>query len=133
MIDTAPVVTMLYAALCGVLLIALALNIVRLRMGRRVPLGVGSEGSGLEQPVRVHGNFTEYTPTFLILLLLAELGGAGFWFLHLMGAAFVSGRLLHAYGLSTVRARSFGRFYGSAISWASILVLSVFLLVRSFG
>ena len=129
---TVPVVTMLYAALCGVLLIALALNVVRLRLGRRIPLGMG-EGSALEQPVRVHGNFTEYTPTFLILLLLAELSGAAFMFLHLLGAAFITGRMLHAYGLSTVRARSFGRFYGSAISWTSILVLSVYLLVRSFG
>ena len=129
---TVPVVTMLYAALCGVLLIALALNVVRLRLGRKIPLGMG-EGSALEQPVRVHGNFTEYTPTFLILLLLAELSGAAFMFLHLMGAAFITGRMLHAYGLSTVRARSFGRFYGSAISWTSILVLSVYLLVRSFG
>jgi hypothetical protein len=129
---TVPVVTMLYAALCGVLLIALALNVVRLRLGRKIPLGMG-EGSALEQPVRVHGNFTEYSPTFLILLLLAELSGAAFVFLHLMGAAFVTGRMLHAYGLSTVRARSFGRFYGSAISWTSILVLSVYLLVRSFG
>ena len=66
-------------------------------------------------------------------MLLAELGGAAFWFLHLMGAAFVSGRLLHAYGLSTVRARSFGRFYGSVISWTTILVLSIHLLIRSFG
>ena len=87
----APVVTMLYAAICGVLLIVLALNIVRLRRGHRISLGMG-EGSALEQPVRVHGNFTEYTPTFLILLLLAELGGAAFWFLHLLGAAFVAGR-----------------------------------------
>ena len=128
----APTVTMLYAAICGVLLILLALNIVRLRRAHRISLGMG-EGSALEQPVRVHGNFTEYTPTFLILLLLAELGGAKFWFLHLLGAAFVMGRLLHAYGLSTVRARSFGRFYGSLISWTSILVLSGYLLVRSFG
>lgn len=124
----APVVTMLYAALCGVLLVALALNVVRLRLGRKVPLGMG-EGAALEQPVRVHGNFTEYAPTFLILLLLAELGGAASWFLHLSGTAFVVGRLLHAYGLSTVRARSFGRFYGSAISWTSILALSACLLV----
>jgi hypothetical protein len=128
----APVVTMLYAALCGVLLIALALNIVRLRMGKRIPLGVG-EGAAIEQPVRVHGNFTEYAPTFLILLLLAELGGAAFWFLHLMGAMFLAGRLLHAYGLSTVRARSPGRFYGSVLSWSAILVLCGWVLIRSFG
>jgi uncharacterized membrane protein YecN with MAPEG domain len=126
--SNAPVVTMLYAAICGVLLIALALNVVRLRRGLRISLGMG-EGAALEQPVRVHGNFTEYAPMFLILLLLAELGGAAFWFLHVLGAAFVIGRLLHAYGLSTVRARSFGRFYGSLISWTSILVLSGYLLV----
>ena len=128
----APVVTMLYAAICAVMLIALALNIVRLRRRHRISLGLG-EGAALEQPVRVHGNFTEYTPTFLILLLLAELGGAAFWFLHLLGAAFVAGRMLHAYGLSTARARSFGRFYGSLSSWTSILVLSGYLLARSFG
>jgi uncharacterized protein len=128
MIFNMPVVTMLYAALCGVLLVALALNVVRLRLGRKIPLGMG-EGAALEQPVRVHGNFTEYAPTFLVLLLLAELGGASTWFLHLAGAAFLIGRLLHAYGLSTVRARSFGRFYGSAISWTAILVLSGYLLV----
>ena len=50
MIENAPVVTMLYAALCGVLLILLALNIVRLRRGRDIPLGVG-EGAAIEQPV----------------------------------------------------------------------------------
>ena len=61
MTASVPVVTMLYAALCGVLLIALALNIVRLRLGKRIPLGVG-EGASIEQPVRVHGNFTEYAP-----------------------------------------------------------------------
>jgi hypothetical protein len=130
--DNAPVVTMLYAAICGVLLIVLALNIVRLRMGRKIPLGVG-EGAALEQPVRVHGNFTEYAPTFLVLLLLAELGGAASWFLHLMGALFVAGRVLHAYGLSTARARSFGRFYGSVLSWGAILVLCGNVLIRSFG
>ena len=86
----APVVTMLYAAICVVMLITLALNIVRLRRRHRISLGLG-DGAALEQPVRVHGNFTEYTPTFLILLLLAELGGAAFWFLHLLGAAFVAG------------------------------------------
>ena len=63
----APVVTMLYAAICGVLLIVLALNIVRLRRSHRVSLGLG-EGAALEQPVRVHGNFTEYTPTYVLTL-----------------------------------------------------------------
>jgi uncharacterized membrane protein YecN with MAPEG domain len=127
-----PVVTMLYAALCGLLLIALALNVVRLRRGRHVALGVGGDQS-LEQPVRVHGNFTEYAPTFLVLLLLAELGGATFGFLHVMGAMFMAGRLLHAYGLSIARGGSFGRFTGSLVSWTAIVVLSAYLLLRSFG
>jgi uncharacterized protein len=127
-----PVVTMLYAALCGFLLIALALNVVRLRRGRHVALGVGGDQS-LEQPVRVHGNFTEYAPTFLVLLLLAELGGATFGFLHVMGAMFMAGRLLHAYGLSIARGGSFGRFTGSLVSWTAIVVLSAYLLLRSFG
>lgn len=129
---TLPVVTMLYASLVGFLLVALALNVVRFRVGRKVGLGVGADGV-LEQPVRVHANFTENAPVFLLLLLLAEIGGLGRDWLHAAGVVFVASRLLHAFGLSQVRDRSFGRFVGSVGTWVTILALSVHVLMRSMN
>ena len=128
----APVVTMLYAAVLGILLVLLALNGVRLRLGRHVGLGVGNDGA-LEQPVRVHGNFSENAPTFLVLLLLAELARLDPAWLHAAGSVFVASRLLHAFGLHTHRGRSPGRFLGSLGSWSTILGLSGYLLTRALA
>ena len=127
---TLPAVTMLYAALTGFLLVGLALNVVRYRLGRHVGLGVGNDGA-LEQPVRVHANFAENAPIFLVLLLLAELAGLEARWLHAAGVAFVASRLLHAWGLSRQRGRSPGRFLGTLGTWATVLGLSGYLLGRT--
>jgi uncharacterized membrane protein YecN with MAPEG domain len=127
-----PAVTMLYASVLGILLVMLALNVVRLRLGRHVGLGIGNDGS-LEQPVRVHANFAENAPMFVILLLLAELAGLEAHWLHAAGAVFVVSRLLHAFGLHTQRGRSPGRFLGSLGSWTTMLAMSGYLLGRSLG
>jgi uncharacterized membrane protein YecN with MAPEG domain len=127
-----PTVTMVYAAVLAILLVLLALNVVRLRLGRHVGLGIGNDGA-LEQPVRVHANFAENAPMFVVLLLLAELAGLKATWLHAAGSIFVVSRLLHAFGLSTHRGRSPGRFLGSAGSWTTVLALSGYLLARSLG
>jgi uncharacterized protein len=49
-------------------------------------------------------------------------------FLHLCGLAIVVGRVLHALGLSLAGGYSFGRFYGSALSWGAVPVLAVWNL-----
>ena len=85
----------------GILLVVLALNVVRFRLGRKVGLGVGADGA-LEQPVRVHANFAENAPMFLVLLLLAELAGLGAGVAaHRPASCSSSSRLLHAFGLSS--------------------------------
>lgn len=127
-----PVVTMLYAALAGILLVALALNVVRFRLGRRVGLGFGADGT-LEQPVRVHANFAENAPVFLVLLLLAEFAGLPAVWLHTAGVVFLLSRLAHAFGLGTSPGRSPGRFAGSVGTWTAILALSGYLLARAAG
>jgi uncharacterized protein len=127
-----PVATMLYAGLLGILLVVLAMNVVRLRLGNRVGLGVG-EGGVIEQPVRVHANFAENAPIFLTLLLVAELSGAPLGVLHMAGGVFVVARVLHAVGLSGNKGRSAGRFVGSLFTWLTILGLSVYVIARAIG
>jgi hypothetical protein len=122
-------ITSIYAALCGILMIALAVRVSMLR--RRFRIGVGSAGQeALERAIRVHANFAEFVPLALILMLLAELGGVTGWLMHVFGITLVVSRLLHAWGLTRSGGVSFGRLYGTLGTWALILALAVLLLLR---
>jgi len=124
-------ITPLYAALCGLLLIALSLRVAPMRKRLSVGLGTGNH-SELEQAVRAHGNFTEYVPLALILLAFAEAGGAASLMLHVAGGALVIGRILHAFGLNQSAGVSIGRFVGTTTTWLVILALSIYNAVQFF-
>lgn len=53
--------------------------------------------------MRVHGNFAEYVPLAMILIMLAELGGASNRTLDALGLALLLGRAVHAFGVSQPR------------------------------
>lgn len=120
-------ITAFYAALFGLLLISLSARIPVWRRRLRVGIGFGKEDL-LARLVRVHGNFTEYVPTALLLLLLAELNLAPAMLLHGAGITLLVGRILHAFGLSRRSGRSFGRYWGTALTWLVIILLSLQLL-----
>jgi len=120
-------ITAIYAALAGLMLLALAALVVKARWRYKTGLGTGSE-PGMERAVRVHANFVEYVPLALLLLLLAELNGLAAWALHAAGTVLLVSRLLHAWGLSQTSGRSFGRFYGTLGTWLTLLGLAVALL-----
>ena len=67
---------------------------------RRTKIALGGGESGLERAVRAHGNFAEYVPMALLLLLSAELAGASPWLLHGMGLVLTVARVVHARGIS---------------------------------
>ena len=119
-----PAITALYAGLLGILYIALGGFVVAQRRRARIGLGTGSDPA-LERSVRVHGNFAEYAPLFLVLLLVAELAGAAGALLHLLGAAFLLARIGHAFGLGRSSGTSTGRFVGTLVTWVAIVVLAV--------
>lgn len=122
-----PLVTALYAGLIGVLLLVFAGNVSRLRRSRKVSLGDGGD-KDLQRAIRVHGNAVEWALPGLLLLLVAELTRADPLLLHVCGVAIVVGRVLHAFGLSRRAGVSFGRFWGSALSWTAVLLLSLWAL-----
>lgn len=119
-------ITALYGAGAGVLLLFLSWLVVGARRRYGTGLGTGTEPA-LTRAVRVHGNFIEYTPLALLLLLLAELNGLPAPFLHAAGALLLACRVLHAWGLTGSSGRSFGRYYGTAGTWLVILALSLAL------
>ena len=55
----------------------------------------GDHNRSLERAIRDHGNFAEYTPIMLVLMLIAEQSGASATLLHIFGAMFFVGRLAH--------------------------------------
>jgi uncharacterized membrane protein YecN with MAPEG domain len=126
-------VTPLYAALCAILLIVLSLRVARLRNKLKVALGDGGERA-LQKAIRVQGNFVEYVPLALLLLFLLELSRqAPFWVLHLLGAALLLGRLLHAIGLSRTAGLSFGRMAGTILTLGMSLITAIWLLIAAFS
>ena len=124
--------TGLYAACCALLILALSLRIVSLR--RRLRVGIGDGGdAGLARAIRAQANAIEYVPLLLVMLLVAENDGAGTVFLHVCGAGLVLARVLHAVGLSGSAGTSFGRFWGTLLTWIVLLALSVQLTWRYVG
>ena len=117
-------ITAVYASLVGLLLIVLSSRVVRWRRELSVGLGDGGEES-LLRAQRAQANFIEYVPIALLLLAVAESQGLTGWLLHTSGVILVLARLLHAWGLSKSSGRSFGRFWGTFLTWAVILALSL--------
>ena len=120
-------VTMLYAALLGILLVMLSWGVSKVRLRERVSLGSGDR-SDLESAIRAHGNFIEYVPFALILLMLAESAATPSWLLHTLGGSLLAGRLLHAYGIRQPGSANIYRKYGAALTWLMIIATSFYVL-----
>jgi uncharacterized membrane protein YecN with MAPEG domain len=123
-------ITGIYAALCGLLLVVLYARVSQRRLATKIGAGTGGDAV-LEQRVRAHANLIESAPLVLLLLYLVEQTGLDAWAVHAFGAAFLIARLLHAQGMSGSTGRSTGRFYGSIGTLLILAALSVVLLVRS--
>ena len=77
------------------LFIRLALNVIKRRGSHRVALGTGDHAD-LEAAIRAHGNFSEYVPFALLLILSAEINGSPAWLVALVALMLVVGRFMHA-------------------------------------
>ena len=88
-------VTPIYGAALAVLFLYLSARVIGARRDHKVSLGDGGQPE-LGARIRAHGNFAEYAPFGLLLLVIAELAGANVVLLHLAGLCLVVGRALHA-------------------------------------
>ena len=92
-------VTGIYAFGLTVLYLLLAARVIIYRRGNKVSLGNGNDPV-LEARIRAHGNFAEYAPLGLILMLIAEMQGTSSIWLHLVGVLLLVGRLMHGINFS---------------------------------
>lgn len=126
-----------YAGLLGLIAVGLSIIVVRRRVANKVSFGTGGNPA-LEQAIRAHGNFIEYVPLTLLLLLLQaataqsvllEVGHNSAYWLHGLGIALVLARLAHAQGLLSSPGESRGRTIGVALTWIVLVVASIRAIV----
>ncbi len=117
----------IYAAASGFALIALSIRVIGLRRRHRISIGHG-DNPQLERAMRVQANFAEYAPTFLIMLVLAEMQGLQAWYLHCAGAIFLAGRAAHFVGIRADDTQGIWRVLGMVFTFGAIIGLGVALL-----
>jgi uncharacterized protein len=90
---------------------------------------IGDNGNvQLLQRIRCHGNFIEWVPFILILMILAELQGAGSAWLHAAGVLMLIGRIAHPFGLKTDNAGHPLRYVGNGTNFLAVIILAIALL-----
>lgn len=116
--------TPVYAGLFALLLLFLAWRVTRYRQSEKINFGL--DGSiGFRRAVRAQANALEYVPLGLILLLMLELNHLRPWLFHALALCLLLGRVMHAWGLSRTEGYSHGRFFGTVLTWLSILLMAL--------
>lgn len=88
----------LFAALYACAFCALSVNVIIHRRKSKAGIGNPNHDAMLERKIRAHGNFAEYTPLMLVMLLLLE-ASKFIWLMECLGMLYLLARASHAYGL----------------------------------
>jgi uncharacterized membrane protein YecN with MAPEG domain len=75
------------------------------------------DAGALQRKVRAHGNFTEYVPHGLLLIVALELMQSQVWLVWLLGSILTIARVAHAYGLIAKYGPSVSRAIGFFLTW----------------
>jgi uncharacterized membrane protein YecN with MAPEG domain len=126
-------VTPIYGALMGLWLIVLSMRVIDLR-GSPVtapfrPADRVVTPQQLQRAIRAHGNLTEYLPTFLVLLAIAELNGVSSTWLHVTGVTFAVGRVMHGICFGFLERSIPLRIGGTACTLTGLLAVIVLVLI----
>jgi uncharacterized protein len=125
-------ITALYASILTVLAFVLAQHVIKTRGRTTITLGDRGDDRLLEASRR-QMNFVENVPLTLILMLLAEAGGAASTHLHIAGAVLVAARLIHPFGITVTRAAHPLRIGGAVATNLVQLGLIVLLMMQQFA
>ena len=120
-------ITALYAALFGIAMTVLSASVAAGRGRYKIGYGDGDQPR-LRRLIRIHGNFAEYVPLALVLLLVLELSGGSSMLLHGLGIALVVARMLHVIGLVGQQDVTLARAGGTGLTNAVIAVTALSIL-----
>ena len=95
-------------------------------MRKKYKVGYGSsKQEPLKMAISAHSNAVENIPLALFLIMLLEIAQANRVLLILLACIFLIARLIHAVGLSQSVGVSFGRTYGTIVSWLAVITMAV--------
>lgn len=124
------IITGLYAGLLGLLNIAIAVSVARVRSATGITEGDGGNPD-LSVAMRRHANFTEFAPLTLVIIALLEINGAPTMAIHILAGGLVLFRISHAIGMNGSEETSPARLAGTAGTALVLLVASVWAIVLS--
>lgn len=118
-----------YVALTLLFNPVLMLRIGLARGKKGINLGDGGDADMLAR-IRAHGNFSEVAPLALIGLMAVALMNGSHIALHIFGATYFIGRILHFLGMRGTFAQ--GRLIGTLMTLFTFLGLGFYLLYLTF-
>jgi uncharacterized protein len=122
----------IYIALITLMGVVLTYLVIFQRRSKLIGIGDGGDRT-LARLVRVHGNYCENAPFGLAVLLALALTGGPAWLIHAVGAGFLAGRALHAWGLSQSAGSSIGRVAGMILTHTALIVGAGALILAGFA
>src|SRR4051812_741885 len=122
-----PVIVPTYAAVLVLIFVLLSVRVIQMRASAKIGLGHGGNPA-MERRIRVHGNFAEYVPLALVLLLCMELQSQSRLLIHVLCIALVIARVTHAIGVTPVQENFPMRVASVLMTFAVLGVASLMLL-----
>lgn len=126
------IITSTYAAALALVLLALIYHVIFGRAKAEVSILHGGD-MALATRIRRHGNFVEIVPMALVVMALAELGGANPTALHAAGLMLLIGRILQPFGMDPEIAAKPARIIGGLLSHLSIALCAVLIVLNLIG
>ncbi len=125
-----PSITAAYAAILGLVFVAISGWVVAGRVGMDTLQGDGGH-DGLQRRIRSQGNFAEYVPYALLLIALLEGRGAGHVLIHLLCLVLLAARLAHPVGMFAPKnsPRQFACRGGGIIATLGVLLVAAVALL----
>lgn len=119
-----------YIGINILLLVYLSSRVVFVRRSAGISIGHGANAD-LELRTRTHGNATEYIPAMLVALVTAAFMGIPALWIHVLGATFTLGRILHAIGLA--RTILPARATGMLLTWIPLIAIAGMLIYHALA
>lgn len=94
-----PYISFITTGFLSLLCVFLSINVASFRAKNNIAYGDGGN-EALIRRIRAHGNFCEYVPLCLIMLLLAEIALTPKFIIGFLAICLVIARLSHAYALT---------------------------------
>lgn len=119
-------ITALYAALLGLLMMWLSVQVIKQRRKNKIAYADGGV-EDLQVARSAQGNGVDNIPIGLILLALLEFNGANVLIIHGLGVLFIVGRVIHARAILDKKLK--GRITGMKLTFGVLFALAVLNIV----